>query len=182
MNMETWMWVYCCWKGQTKGRKYVAERQKMYGRDTGGTDGLLAITDVFSNSVSPANTGNMGKQDRPTKRIGVRDCEVAEKLVLHLRDQSYYHPARTHCILHKYIVKSMALVIHLCLDMAYREIWISWYLKACVYLSPSWLASLHPVPITLYLIQKCWCCYFALRRAATRGRSSPQHLWRFLCK
>lgn len=97
-------------KGQTKGRKYVADRRKTYGGDTRGTAGLWAVTDVFSDSVSPASTGNIGKQDRPTKRISVRDCEVAEKLVSHVSDHNYYHLSGTHCIFHKNIVKSMALV------------------------------------------------------------------------
>lgn len=83
----------------------------MYGRGTGGTTtGLWAVTDVFSNSVSPANTKNMGKQDRPTERISVRDCGVAERLVLNASDHSYYHLSRTHCVFHKNIVKSTALV------------------------------------------------------------------------
>lgn len=108
-------------EGQAKGRKYVADRTRMDGRDTRRTDGLWAVTDVFSNSVSPASTGNMGKQDRPTKWIGGRDSKVAEKLVLHVSDHNYYHLSRTHCIFQQNFVKSMALVVHLCLDMAHHD-------------------------------------------------------------
>jgi len=35
-------------KGQTKGKKYVADRRKMYGRGTRGTARLWAVTDFFS--------------------------------------------------------------------------------------------------------------------------------------
>lgn len=121
--------------------------------------------------MSPASTGNTGKQDRPTEMIGVRDCKVAEKLPLLASHHNYYHLSRTHCIFHKNIVKSMAFV------------YLSWYgssgdlnflVPKSLWLLVSFLASFahsctyHFVPNTEVLK----CCYFSLRRAATRGKDA----------
>lgn len=158
-------------KEQTKGRKYVVDRRKISGRDTRGTAGLWAVTDVFSNSMSPASTGNTGKQDRPTKMIGVRDCKVAEKLPLLASHHNYYHLSRTHCIFHKNIVKSMAFVY---LSRYGSSGDLNFLVPKSLWLLVSFLASFaHPytyhfVPNTEVLK----CCYFSLRRAATRGKDA----------
>lgn len=62
----------------------------------------------------------MEKQDRPTKRIGVRDCEEAEKLVLHASDHNYYNLSRNIAFFTK--ILSNPWLLYLCLDMAHHEI------------------------------------------------------------